>query len=89
MQLATDMGLEVERRAVAVEELSDFEEVGACGTAAIISPIKKIVDRESGKVYEFCKDGKAGPVSEKLYRKLQAIQYGDEMDTHNWVTLLD
>lgn len=89
MQLATDMGLEVERRAVAVEELSGFEEVGACGTAAIISPIKKIVDRDSGKVYEFCKDGKAGPVSEKLYNRLQAIQYGEEADPHNWVTLLD
>ncbi|MFN2396155.1 MAG: branched-chain amino acid aminotransferase [Bacteroidales bacterium] len=89
MQLATDLGLEVERRAVAVEELSDFDEVGACGTAAIISPIKKIVDRESGKTYEFCKDGKAGPVSEKLYRKLQAIQYAEEPDTHGWVTVLD
>jgi branched-chain amino acid aminotransferase len=89
MQLATDMGLEVERRAVAVEELSDFDEVGACGTAAIISPIKKIVERESGKTYEFCKDGKAGPVSEKLYRKLQAIQYAEEPDTHGWVTVLD
>jgi branched-chain amino acid aminotransferase len=89
MQLAEDMGLEVERRPVAVEELADFDEVGACGTAAIISPIRKIVERESEKVYEFCKDGKAGPVSEKLYRKLQGIQYGEEPDTHNWVTVLD
>ncbi|TVQ93983.1 MAG: branched-chain amino acid aminotransferase [Bacteroidetes bacterium] len=89
MQLARDMGMEVERRAVAVEELAEFEEVGACGTAAIISPIKKIVDRETGQVYEFCKDGKAGPVSEKLYRKLQAIQYGEEPDTYGWVTFLD
>ncbi len=89
MQLAKDMGLEVERRPVAVEELETFDEVGACGTAAIISPIKKIVDRESGKTYEFCKDGKAGPVSEKLYRKLQDIQYGEEKDPYNWVTVLD
>lgn len=89
MQLAQDLGLEVERRAVAVEELADFDEVGACGTAAIISPIKKIVDRETGTTYEFCKDGKAGPVSEKLYKKLQAIQYGEEADTHGWVTILE
>ena len=89
MQLAQDMGMEIERRPVAVEELSGFDEVGACGTAAIISPIGKIVERESGKVYEFCKDGKAGPVSEKLYRKLQDIQYGIEPDPHNWVTILD
>ncbi len=89
MQLAMDMGLEVERRAVDVEELADFDEVGACGTAAIISPIKKIVDRDSGKVYQFCKDGKAGPVSTQLYKKLQDIQYGEVQDQHNWVTLLE
>lgn len=89
MQLATDMGMQVERRPVAVEELAGFEEVGACGTAAIISPVRKIVDRESGTIYEFCKDGKAGPVSEKLYKKLQAIQYGEEADIHGWITILD
>ncbi len=89
MQLAKDMGLEVERRPVAVEELAGFDEVGACGTAAIISPIRKIVERESGKTYEFSKDGKAGPVSKKLFEKLQAIQYGSEPDTHNWVTILE
>lgn len=89
MQLAQDMGMEVERRHVSVDELSDFDEVGACGTAAIISPIKKIVDRDTGKSFEYCKDGKAGPVSQKLYEKLQAIQYGQVHDDHDWVTLLD
>lgn len=89
MQIAQDMGMEVERRPVAVEELADFEEVGACGTAAIISPICSLVDRESGKTYEFCKEGKAGPVSTKLYQKLQGIQYGDEPDTHGWVSLVE
>jgi branched-chain amino acid aminotransferase len=88
MQLATDLGLEVERRPVAVEELADFDEAGACGTAAIISPIKKIVERESGKVYEFG-NGHAGPISTQLYEKLQNIQYGEEQDIHGWVTILD
>jgi branched-chain amino acid aminotransferase len=88
MQLATDLGLEVERRPVAVEELEEFEEAGACGTAAIISPIKKIVDRDSGKVYEFG-NGQAGPISTKLYNKLLNIQYGEEQDIHNWITILD
>jgi branched-chain amino acid aminotransferase len=88
MQIAQDMGMEVERRPVAVEELSGFEEVGACGTAAIISPICSLVDRETGQTYEYCKDGKAGPVSTRLFKKLQGIQYGDEPDTHNWVTIL-
>lgn len=89
MQLAQDLGMKVERRQVAVEELSGFEEAGACGTAAIISPIGTIVDRETGKTYTFGQEGTAGPWSTKLFRKLQAIQYGDEPDTHGWVTILD
>jgi branched-chain amino acid aminotransferase len=88
-QLAMDLGMKVEMRHVAVEELGSFDEVGACGTAAVISPIKKIFDRDSDKVYEYCKDGKAGPVSTKLYERLRAIQYGDEPDPHGWVTVIE
>lgn len=88
MQLAQDLGMKVERRQVAVEELAGFEEAGACGTAAIISPIGTIVDRESGKTYSFGNKGEAGPMSTKLFHKLQAIQYGDEPDVHGWVTIL-
>lgn len=89
MQLATDMGITVERREVTVEELDSFEEAGACGTAAIISPIGKIVDRETGKIYVFSKNGEAGPISTQLYNKLLAIQYGNEPDPHNWITILN
>ncbi len=88
MQLAEDQGMTVEQRKVPIEELETFEEVGACGTAAIITPIRKITDRKTGKTYEYCKDGKAGPVSTKLYKKLQGIQYGDEPDTHGWVSFV-
>ncbi len=88
MQLAEDMGLKVERRHIPEEELATFEEAGACGTAAVISPILRIDDPDAGKSYAFCKDGKAGPISEQLYHKLRAIQYGDEPDTHGWVTVL-
>jgi branched-chain amino acid aminotransferase len=87
--LAEEMGLKVERRHVPVEELAEFEEVGACGTAAVISPICKIVDRDNGTVYEYCKDGKAGPVSTKLYQKLKGIQEGVVPDPYGWVTILD
>ncbi len=87
--LARDMGLNVEKRRVPFEELAELEEAGACGTAAIISPIKKIVDRDTGKVYDYCKDGKAGPVSTKLYNKLRAIQYGEEPDPYGWTTVVD
>ena len=44
---------------------------------------------ENKKSYIISKDGKPGPVCTKLYNKLRAIQYGDEPDTHNWVTVLD
>lgn len=89
MELAADMGMEVERRPVAVEELTGFDEAGACGTAAVISPVGKIVDRETGKVYEFSEQGKPGPVSEKLYKRLTGIQFGDEPDKFGWISFID
>lgn len=89
MTLAEDMGMVVEQRHVPVEELKEFDEVGACGTAAVISPIKLIQDRETGEVYNYCKDGNVGPISTKLYNKLRAIQYGEDVDKFGWVTILD
>lgn len=89
MALAEDMGLTVERRPIPVEELAEFDEVGACGTAAVISPIKLIQDRELGISYNYCKDGKAGPISTKLYNRLRAIQNGDEPDKFNWNTIVE
>lgn len=89
MQLAQDLGMTVERRHITVDELATFDEVGACGTAAVISPIKEIQERGSGRVFGYCKDGKAGPVSTKLYNKLRAIQYGDEDDSHNWIHIIN
>lgn len=88
MQLAEDLGMTVERRHIPVEELATFEEAGACGTAAVISPIQRIDDFDTKKSYVFSPDGKPGKVCEKLYNKLRAIQYGDEPDTHGWVTIL-
>jgi len=87
--LAEEMGMKVEQRPVTVDELEDFDEVGACGTAAIISPIKKIHDRETGKTYTYCCDGIAGPVSTALYNKLRAIQFGEEPDVHGWCTEIE
>ena len=89
MQLAEDMGMKVERRPIPEEELSTFEEAGACGTAAVISPIERIDDFENKKSYIIAKDGKPGPISTLLYNKLRAIQYGDEPDTHGWVTIIE
>jgi branched-chain amino acid aminotransferase len=89
MVLAEDMGMKVERRQIPVEELATFEEAGACGTAAVISPIERIDDYDEKISYVFSKDGKPGPISEKLYKKLRGIQYGDEPDTHGWVTIIE
>lgn len=89
MTLAEDLGLKVEQRQVAVEELATLEEAGACGTAAVISPIERIDDYDEKKSYVFSKDGKPGPISTKLYEKLRGIQYGDEPDSHGWVTIIE
>ena len=88
MQLAEDMGMKVERRPIPEEELATFDEAGACGTAAVISPIERIDDLEGKKSYVFSKDGKPGPVSTMLYNKLRNIQYGIEPDVHNWTTVV-
>ena len=85
--LAEEMGLKVERRPVLWQELADFEEVGACGTAAVISPIKGIYDADNDKWFRY--GDKPGKLTTKLYDKLRAIQYGDEEDTHNWVEIID
>ena len=86
MQLAEDMGIKVERRAIPEEELETFEEAGACGTAAVISPISRIDDVATGKSYVF--GDKPGPISEKLFNKLRNIQYGIEPDEHGWTRVV-
>ena len=83
-QLASDLGLSVEEREVPVEELSTFEEVGACGTAAVISPVSKIFDMQTNQVYEYGEE--VGPMSMKLFNLLQDIQYGRAEDRHGWCT---
>ena len=88
MQLAEDMGMKVERRQIPEEELATFEEAGACGTAAVISPIERIDDLENKKSYVISKDGKPGPISTKLYHHLRGIQYGTEPDVHGWTKVV-
>ena len=89
MTLAEEMGLTVERRQIPEEELDTFEEAGACGTAAVISPIQRIDDPEKNRSYIISKDGKPGKICTQLYNKLRAIQYGDEPDKSGWVTIVE
>lgn len=86
MQIAEDLGMKVERRPIAEDELDSFEEAGACGTAAVISPISHLDDLETGKVYHF--GDKPGPWSTKLYGTLRGIQYGTIEDKHGWTTVV-
>lgn len=86
MQLAEDLGMKVERRQIPEDELETFEEAGACGTAAVISPISYIDDLDTGKRYDF--GAEPGKISKKLYDTLRAIQYGDEEDKHGWVSIV-
>jgi branched-chain amino acid aminotransferase len=89
IEVAESLGMKTERRKVPVEELAEFVETGACGTAAVISPIGKIVDPDKNIIYEYCKDGNPGVASMRLYNKLVAIQYGDVPDEFGWISFVE
>ncbi|MDO4473590.1 MAG: branched-chain amino acid aminotransferase [Eubacteriales bacterium] len=78
------LGLEVEEREVYLDELKDFAECGLCGTAAVISPVGKVVDH--GK--EICFPSgmeEMGPVTKKLYDTLTGIQMGRIEAPEGWI----
>ena len=82
------LGLEVEERDVYVEELKDFAECGLCGTAAVISPVGKVVDH--GK--EICFPSgmeKMGPITQKLYDTLTGIQMGRIEAPKGWIQVIE
>lgn len=81
------LGLEVEEREVLLEEVKDFAECGLCGTAAVISPVGKIVDH--GK--EICFPSgmeEMGPVTKKLYDTLTGIQMGKVEAPAGWIKVI-
>lgn len=88
-ELAQHLGMKAERRPIEVSELETFEEAGACGTAAVISPIGKILDIDTKNEYVYATDGKPGPVSVKLYEQLTGIQCGDIEDPFGWVDFVE
>ena len=81
-QLAADLGMAVETRPIPFEELETFSEIGACGTAVVVTPVSDIT--RGDKVIKLPTGDKCGPYSEKLYHAVQDIQYGVTPDTHNW-----
>lgn len=92
IQVAEDLGMEVERRDIPVEELSTFEEVGQCGTAVVITPVKLVEDKEKlaadSVTASYPYSDECGPKSRKLYETLTGIQYGEIEDKHGWCTIL-
>jgi len=81
MQLTGDMGYKVEKRPIHINELREFEEVAACGTAVTLVQIDKILYAD--KAYEYA--DKPDSLCGRLHDKLKAIQYGEEADCHNWL----
>ncbi len=87
--LAKDMGIEVERRHITVDELRDVSEAAACGTAAVCSPVGEIDDLDTGEKYVISHDGKPGPITTKFYNMLNAIRSGEVEDIHGWNTIVE
>lgn len=89
-EVAEDLGMKVEKRPVPVGELEEFDEIAACGTAVVITPIEKVdmkpvlAGSEISRSFSFGEDGKAGPVCTRLYKIITGIQSGDLPDTHGW-----
>ncbi len=81
-QIASDMGLKVEQRMVDVSELTSFEECGACGTAAVISPIGSIHKANGDVIVDYGPE--VGKYSKAMYDKLRDIQYGRCEDPYGW-----
>lgn len=78
------LGLEVEEREVFIDEIKDFAECGLCGTAAVISPVGKIVNHGE----EICFPSgmeKMGPITQKLYDTLTGIQMGTIEAPEGWI----
>ncbi|MBP9996632.1 MAG: branched-chain amino acid aminotransferase [Lachnospiraceae bacterium] len=89
IQVAKDyLGIEAEEREVYVDELKDMAECGLCGTAAVISPVGKIVDH--GK--EICLPSgmnAMGPITQKLYDTLTGIQMGRIEAPKGWIRVIE
>ena len=82
------LGLEVEERDVYFDEVKDFAECGLCGTAAVISPVGKVVDHGN----EICFPSgmeKMGPITQKLYETLTGIQMGHIEAPEGWLKVIE
>lgn len=79
----TRLGLEVVEGDVFIDKLSDFKEAGACGTAAVITPIGGIQYQD--KLHVFYSEKDVGPITQKLYKELTGVQTGDVEAPAGWI----
>ena len=87
MELAVSYGWKVEMRPVPWTEVETFAEVAACGTAAVITPIKTIT--RGNQIITFGTDDNIGPCFLRFFNSLRAIQDGDEDDRFGWIVEVD
>ncbi|MFC2679115.1 MAG: branched-chain amino acid aminotransferase [Granulicatella sp.] len=77
------LGMGVKEADVFIDKLDEFTEAGACGTAAVISPIAGIQNGDDFHV--FYSETEVGPVTRRLYDELVGIQYGDVEAPEGWI----
>jgi branched-chain amino acid aminotransferase len=77
------LGLEAEERDVLIDNLDEFKEAGACGTAAVITPIGGIFYKD--KLHVFHSEAEVGPITRELYDTLSGIQFGDKKAPEGWI----
>jgi branched-chain amino acid aminotransferase len=80
-----ELKMQCEERDVFIDKLEEFTEAGACGTAAVITPVGSIT--HNNKITKFFGEGKkVGPITKKLYDILTSIQNGDRKGPEGWIT---
>ncbi|EAY14353.1 branched chain aminotransferase precursor, putative [Trichomonas vaginalis G3] len=77
------LGMEAIEGSIRIDSLDQFQEAGACGTAAVISPIGGI--QYGDKFHVFFSETEVGPITKKLYNELVGIQYGDVPAPEGWI----
>ena len=82
------LGLETEEREVTLEEVPEFAECGLCGTAAVVSPVGKIVDHGREICFASGMD-EMGPVTKQLYDTLTGIQMGRIEAPEGWIHVIE
>lgn len=80
------LGLEVAEKPIFINQLDDYKEAGACGTAAVISPIGGIQTHDDFHV--FYSETEVGPVTQQLYKLLTGIQFGDVEAPEGWIEVI-